>query len=62
MGRIIGFFKESYEELRKVVWPTREMIVRHTIIVILSITISMLIIAAIDYGLTSLIEKIVSAK
>lgn len=59
MGRIISFFRESFEEMKKVVWPSREILLRHTMIVLATVIISMLIIAAIDFGLSKLVELMI---
>lgn len=57
--RIINYFTSSYEEMRKVVWPNRKEVTNHSIIVILSILISMGIIAAIDFGLFNLLQILI---
>jgi len=57
--KIINYFISSYEEMRKVIWPNRKEVTSHSIIVVLSILISMGIIAAIDYGLFSLLQKLI---
>jgi|GEM_PF-1422538 len=46
-----GYFISVYEEARKVIWPTRETVFRHTIMVVVSVAIAMLIFAGLDYGL-----------
>jgi len=56
IGNIKNYFISSYEEMRKVIWPNRQEVTNHSIIVVSSILISMGIIAAIDYGLFSLIQ------
>ncbi|PIY96921.1 MAG: preprotein translocase subunit SecE [Candidatus Kerfeldbacteria bacterium CG_4_10_14_0_8_um_filter_42_10] len=33
-NRIFRYFKESKDELRKVIWPTRAEAIKHTLIVI----------------------------
>ena len=60
--RIINYFTSSYEEMRKVVWPNRKEVTSHSLIVILSIIISMGIIAALDYGLFGLIQILIYNK
>jgi len=59
---IKNYFTTSYQEMLKVVWPNRQEVTTHTIIVILSIIISMAIIAAIDYGLFNLIENLINLR
>jgi len=56
IAKIKNYFISSYEEMRKVIWPNRQEVTNHSIIVVSSILISMGIIAAIDYGLFSLIQ------
>lgn len=56
IGKIKNYFIGSYEEMRKVVWPNQKEVTSHSVIVILSILISMAIIAAIDYGLFNLVQ------
>ena len=49
--KITSYVRESREELRKVVWPTRQMVVRDTLIVV-SISLAMAIFfGALDFGL-----------
>lgn len=43
------------EEGRKVIWPTRETIIRHTLMVLLSVTIAAIFFGAIDLGLQRLV-------
>ena len=42
MKKIILFFKESYGELKRVVWPTRETVIASTKVVL----VSMILVAA----------------
>lgn len=58
-SKIINYFVSSYHELRKVVWPNRKEVTSHTVIVVLSIAISMAIIALMDFGLFALLEIII---
>jgi preprotein translocase subunit SecE len=39
MSKIVQFFKDSYAELRKVVWPSREDVLASTKVVIVSTVI-----------------------
>ena len=52
LEKIQNFFIGSYEELKKVVWPSRQEVISHTVIVVASIAVSMAIISILDYGLT----------
>ncbi len=57
--KIQNFFIGSFEELKKVVWPSRQIVISHTIIVILSVGIAMALVAAIDYGLFSAVQWLI---
>jgi len=59
---IKNFFVGSYEEFKKVVWPNRQEVISHTVIVIVSTAIAMSLIAAIDFGLFNLVQKLVQGK
>ena len=56
INAIKNFFLGSFEELKKVTWPSRKEVTSHTIIVIVSIIVSMLVISAIDYGLFYIVQ------
>jgi preprotein translocase subunit SecE len=49
--KIVQFFKDSYAELRKVVWPSREDVVASTKVVIVSTVVMAAILGFIDYVL-----------
>jgi preprotein translocase subunit SecE len=48
MKKIVQFFKESYAELRKVIWPSREDVVSSVKIVIISTVIVALALGLVD--------------
>ncbi len=60
MRKIGRFFIESYQELRKVIWPSRNVVIRHTVVVIVVVGVTMLILSLVDIGLTKLIEIIIT--
>jgi preprotein translocase subunit SecE len=55
----VTFLKETREELKKVVWPTRENVIRSTIIVLLLSLIVGVFLGGLDFVFTKLIEIIV---
>ena len=55
----IQFIKDSYAEARKVSWPGRQQLTEHSIIVLGAILISLVIIAAVDFGLQETVQKFV---
>jgi preprotein translocase subunit SecE len=58
MKKIIQFFKDSYAELRKVVWPGREDVVASTKVVLVSTLVMALVLGLIDYVLVIGIDVI----
>ncbi len=60
MGKVLGFFKDVYGEMQKVVWPTRAQTIRYTVaVIVLSLSVAV-ILGAADYGLLKIFEKIVN--
>ena len=52
VGKMISYIRESKDELRKVIWPSRQETVRHTLLVIgVSLGVAIFLGAA-DYLLT----------
>ena len=60
MKKVIDFLKESYAELKKVNWPSRDDVVSQTIIVVVSLVAVSIALAVIDFLSFNLIEKIVT--
>lgn len=52
---LVGYIRSALDEGRKVVWPTRELVVRHTVMVIASVAVAVLLFAGVDYGLQKLV-------
>ena len=56
---LTNYFKESYEELKKVSWPTRKDTVRDTLVVIgVSLAVA-LFLGLLDIGLAFGLEKLI---
>jgi preprotein translocase subunit SecE len=51
MKKILSYFKDSFEELKKVVWPTRKQTIEITIVVIVITVIIGVYLGAADYVL-----------
>jgi preprotein translocase subunit SecE len=47
--KIIQFFKDSYAELKKVVWPSREEVGSSTKVVLVSVALFAIVLGLIDY-------------
>jgi preprotein translocase SecE subunit len=52
---VVPFLGSVVDEGKKVVWPTRDVVIRHTVMVIISVAIATLIFASIDFGLQKLV-------
>jgi len=59
IASIKNYFLSAYAELKKVTWPSRKEVISHTIIVVASIAIAMIIVAALDYGLFYLTQILI---
>ena len=56
----IGFFKEAWQELKRVHWPTRKETYAATAVVLILVLIIALFLAMVDFGLTRAIEALLS--
>ncbi|MEK7570628.1 MAG: preprotein translocase subunit SecE [Patescibacteria group bacterium] len=55
-----SYFREAYEELKKVSWPTRKQTIQDTLVVIgVSVGVAIFL-GALDLGLTAGLEKLIS--
>ena len=59
MKAVITYFRESWLELGKISWPSREQTVRLTIAVIIFSIILAGFIGAVDFGLATLVKKVI---
>jgi preprotein translocase subunit SecE len=58
MKKIIQFFKESYAELKKVIWPSKSEVAQSTKIVIISVIIFAVVLGLVDFLLLLGIDAI----
>ena len=58
-NKLISYFKESKEELKKVVWPSRKETIKYTILVIGISFVTAVFLGALDFGLNIVVEKII---
>jgi preprotein translocase subunit SecE len=54
---IVDYFRSSLEELRKVVWPSRKQVLNYTLIIFVAVVIATVIVAALDAGLSFLVQN-----
>ena len=58
-AQIAQFIRESRTELKKVVWPTREETIRHTLAVIVMSGALALFLGGVDYALQFILKTFV---
>ena len=58
MKRIVQFFKDSYAELRKVQWPSREEVGSNTKVVLVSVLIFSVLFGVVDFLLLQAVELV----
>jgi preprotein translocase subunit SecE len=56
-NKVTNYFRDSYRELKKVVWPTKRETTNHTLVVIgISLGVAIFL-GALDFLFTWLLEK-----
>lgn len=60
MANPIQFIKEAKAELTKVVWPTRQEVLKITISVVVLCVFMAAFLGLVDFGLLTLIEKFIN--
>jgi preprotein translocase subunit SecE len=58
MNKIVQFFKDSYAELRKVVWPSREDVAASVKVVVVSTVVMAVVLGLVDFLLVAGIDFI----
>lgn len=53
------YFQGVISETKKVTWPKRKEIINHTIIVVVSVVVLMVIFGSIDLGLSKLLQIVI---
>jgi len=56
---VIAYFRESYAELKKVSWPSRETTLRYTVIVVVASLAVGAVTGGVDFLLTWAFERII---
>ncbi len=57
---IVKYFRESYEELKKVSWPSRKDTLRDTLVVIGVSVVVALFLGVIDFGLSEALQTFIA--
>ncbi|MEZ7820854.1 MAG: preprotein translocase subunit SecE [Patescibacteria group bacterium] len=61
-NKIVNYFNSSIEELKKVKWPTKNEVVNNTILVVIICIFMAIFLGLLDFGLTHLVEWMISFK
>jgi len=57
---VVNYVKESREELKKVAWPTRSVVIRDTFVVV-AVSLAMAVFfGVIDFGLSKGLEQLLA--
>lgn len=57
---VVNYVKESREELKKVAWPTKNVVIRDTLVVV-AVSLAMAIFfGVIDFGLSKGLEQLLT--
>lgn len=56
---VVAYVQDSLSELRHVAWPSRNEVIRYTLTIVISVAIAMVVIAALDYGLSLLVDQFI---
>ncbi len=59
MNKAISFVKESYEELKKVNWPTKQQTINYTAVVIAASLAVAIFLGVLDMIFSSFIEQFI---
>jgi len=57
-----NYFLGVYNEIRKVVWPSRAQTINHTVIVIISVVIATIVFGLVDLGLSSIVNILIERR
>lgn len=58
-NKVVNYIKESKDELKKVVWPTKQELVRHTLIVIVISLVMAVFLGIFDFIFAEIVEKVI---
>ena len=52
------FFRQIVAELRKVIWPTRNVLITYTIVCLVFVIFMVIFVTSLDYGFTKLVFEL----
>lgn len=57
--KFFSYFKESYVELKKVVWPSWESVKSNTVVVVVSVLVAAVVLGFVDMFITEIFKIII---
>jgi len=60
MSRVSAGIKNIISEAKAIVWPSRKRVYNDTLVVVAALIVSSLIVAALDYGFSSIFRLVIS--
>jgi preprotein translocase SecE subunit len=51
----VNYFSSVVAEGKKIIWPGRQIVLRHTLLVVVVVVVATLVFAGLDYGLQKLV-------
>ena len=61
-NRWARFFRDTYDELRKVVWPTPQELYRYTVVVVVTVLVLSAFIGLVDAGVSEAVRRFIYSK
>jgi len=58
-NKVVSYVKESKDELKKVVWPSRQETIKFTLLVIGISAATAVFLGALDFGLNIVLEQVI---
>ena len=58
-NRAMKFFRETKSEMKKVSWPSKDQLVRNTVVILAFVIIMTIVLSLVDFGFERLLSLIV---
>ena len=55
---LFKFFREAKAEMKKVTWPSKEQLIRNTVVILVFIAVVTIILSALDIGFSKLFQML----
>jgi len=59
-AKITNYFNGVVSEAKKVNWPGKKQVIEHSVIVVAAVIVTMFVFGFFDYGMTKLLEYVIS--